>query len=186
MDRLLCGDVGFGKTELALRAAFKAVQSGKQVAMLVPTTILTQQHFLVFQERLRPYPVELAMLSRFASDEEEAKAVAGIKAGTVDIVIGTHRVLQKDVRFKRLGLVVIDEEQRFGVVQKERLKRLRANVDVLTLSATPIPRTLHMAVAGLRDMSVIQTPPEDRQPIKTYVTSDEDELVKQVIENRRR
>ena len=182
MDRLLCGDVGFGKTELALRAAFKAVQSGKQVAMLVPTTILTQQHFLVFQERLRPYPVELAMLSRFASDEEEAKAVAGIKAGTVDIVIGTHRVLQKDVRFKRLGLVVIDEEQRFGVVQKERLKRLRANVDVLTLSATPIPRTLHMAVAGLRDMSVIQTPPEDRQPIKTYVTSDEDELVKQVIE----
>jgi transcription-repair coupling factor (superfamily II helicase) len=182
MDRLLCGDVGFGKTELALRAAFKAVQSGKQVAMLVPTTILTQQHFLVFKERLAPYPVEVAMLSRFASDDEEAKAVAGIKAGTVDIVIGTHRVLQKDVRFKRLGLVIIDEEQRFGVVQKERLKRLRANVDVLTLSATPIPRTLHMAVAGIRDMSVIQTPPEDRQPIKTYVTSDEDELVKQVIE----
>jgi transcription-repair coupling factor (superfamily II helicase) len=182
MDRLLCGDVGFGKTELALRAAFKAVQSGKQVAMLVPTTILTQQHFLVFKERLSPYPVEIAMLSRFASDEEEAKAIAGIRAGTVDIVIGTHRVLQKDVRFKRLGLVIIDEEQRFGVVQKERLKRLRANVDVLTLSATPIPRTLHMAVAGIRDMSVIQTPPEDRQPIKTYVTADEDELVKQVIE----
>jgi transcription-repair coupling factor (superfamily II helicase) len=182
MDRLLCGDVGFGKTELALRAAFKAVQSGKQVAMLVPTTILTQQHFLVFKERLKPYPVEIAMLSRFASDEDEAKAIAGIKAGTVDIVIGTHRVLQKDVRFKRLGLVIIDEEQRFGVVQKERLKRLRANVDVLTLSATPIPRTLHMAVAGLRDMSVIQTPPEDRQPIKTYVTADEDELVKQVVE----
>jgi transcription-repair coupling factor (superfamily II helicase) len=182
MDRLLCGDVGFGKTELALRAAFKAVQSGKQVGMLVPTTILTQQHFLVFKERLQPYPVEIAMLSRFASDEEEALAIAGIKAGTVDIVIGTHRVLQKDVRFKRLGLVIIDEEQRFGVVQKERLKRLRANVDVLTLSATPIPRTLHMAVAGLRDMSVIQTPPEDRQPIKTYVTADEDELVKQVVE----
>jgi transcription-repair coupling factor (superfamily II helicase) len=182
MDRLLCGDVGFGKTELALRAAFKAVQSGKQVAMLVPTTILTQQHLLVFQERLKPYPVEIAMLSRFATDEEEAKAIAGIKAGTVDIVIGTHRVLQKDVRFKRLGLVIIDEEQRFGVVQKERLKRLRANVDVLTLSATPIPRTLHMAVAGLRDMSVIQTPPEDRQPIKTYVTADEDELVQQVVE----
>ena len=182
MDRLLCGDVGFGKTELALRAAFKAVQSGKQVAMLVPTTILTQQHLLVFKERLAPYPVEVAMLSRFASEEEEQKAVSGIKAGTVDIVIGTHRVLQKDVRFKRLGLVIIDEEQRFGVVQKERLKRLRANVDVLTLSATPIPRTLHMAMAGIRDMSVIQTPPEDRQPIKTYVTSDEDELVKQVIE----
>jgi transcription-repair coupling factor (superfamily II helicase) len=182
MDRLLCGDVGFGKTELALRAAFKAVQSGKQVAMLVPTTILTQQHFLVFKERLAPYPVEVAMLSRFASEEEEQRAVAGIRSGTVDIVIGTHRVLQKDVRFKRLGLVIIDEEQRFGVVQKERLKRLRANVDVLTLSATPIPRTLHMAMAGIRDMSVIQTPPEDRQPIKTYVTSDEDELVKQVIE----
>jgi transcription-repair coupling factor (superfamily II helicase) len=182
MDRLLCGDVGFGKTELALRAAFKAVQSGKQVAMLVPTTILTQQHLLVFQERLKPYPVELAMLSRFASDEEEAKAIAGIKSGTVDIVIGTHRILQKDVRFKRLGLVIIDEEQRFGVVQKERLKQLRANVDVLTLSATPIPRTLHMAVAGIRDMSVIQTPPEDRQPIKTYVTADEDELVRLVIE----
>ncbi|HVC99684.1 MAG TPA: transcription-repair coupling factor [Candidatus Dormibacteraeota bacterium] len=182
MDRLLCGDVGFGKTELALRAAFKAVQSGKQVAMLVPTTILTQQHFLVFKERLAPYPIEVAMLSRFASDEEADRAIAGIKAGTVDIVIGTHRVLQKDVRFKRLGLVIIDEEQRFGVVQKERLKRLRSNVDVLTLSATPIPRTLHMAMAGIRDMSVIQTPPEDRQPIKTYVTSDEDELVRQVIE----
>src|SRR5205085_3636011 len=132
--------------------------------------------------RLAPYPVEVAMLSRFASEEEEQKAVAGIKAGTVDIVIGTHRVLQKDVRFKRLGLVIIDEEQRFGVVQKERLKRLRTNVDVLTLSATPIPRTLHMAVAGIRDMSVIQTPPEDRQPIKTYVTSDEDNLVAEVIQ----
>jgi len=181
MDRLLCGDVGFGKTELALRAAFKAVQSGKQVAMLVPTTILTQQHYLVFKERLKPFPVEIAMLSRFASDEEAAQAIAGIRAGTVDIVIGTHRILQKDVRFKRLGLVIIDEEQRFGVVQKERLKRFRANVDVLTLSATPIPRTLHMAVAGIRDMSVIQTPPEDRQPIKTYVTPDEDELVTQVV-----
>ncbi len=182
MDRLLCGDVGFGKTELALRAAFKAVQSGKQVAMLVPTTILTQQHHLVFKERLKAFPVEVAMLSRFATEAEEAAAVAGIRAGTVDIAIGTHRVLQKDVRFKRLGLVIIDEEQRFGVVQKERLKRMRANVDVLTLSATPIPRTLHMAVAGIRDMSVIQTPPEDRQPIKTYVTADDDELVRQVIE----
>ena len=182
MDRLLCGDVGFGKTELALRAAFKAVQSGKQVAMLVPTTILTQQHYLVFKERLSRFPVEVVMLSRFASDEDERKAVEGIRSGTVDIVIGTHRVLQKDVRFKRLGLVIIDEEQRFGVVQKERLKKLRSNVDVLTLSATPIPRTLHMAMAGIRDMSVIQTPPEDRQPIKTYVTSDEDELVRQVIE----
>jgi len=182
MDRLLCGDVGFGKTELALRAAFKAIQSGKQVAMLVPTTVLCQQHFLVFRERLKKYPVEVEMLSRFRSEEEMEAAVRGIKAGTVDIAIGTHRLLQRDVRFKRLGLVIIDEEQRFGVVQKERLKKIRNDVDVLTLSATPIPRTLHMAVAGIRDMSVVQTPPEDRQPIKTYVTADDDELVAQVVE----
>ena len=182
MDRLLCGDVGFGKTELALRAAFKAVQSGKQVAMLVPTTVLCQQHFLVFKERLKKYPVEVEMLSRFRTEDEMEVAVKGIKAGTVDIAIGTHRLLQRDVRFKRLGLVIIDEEQRFGVVQKERLKKIRTEVDVLTLSATPIPRTLHMAVAGIRDMSVVQTPPEDRQPIKTYVTADDDELVAQVIE----
>ena len=182
MDRLLCGDVGFGKTELALRAAFKAIQSGRQVAMLVPTTVLCQQHYLVFKERLKNYPVEVEMLSRFRTEEEMEAAVKGIKAGTVDIAIGTHRLLQRDVRFKRLGLVIIDEEQRFGVVQKERLKKIRTEVDVLTLSATPIPRTLHMAVAGIRDMSVVQTPPEDRQPIKTYVTADDDELVAQVIE----
>jgi transcription-repair coupling factor (superfamily II helicase) len=181
MDRLLCGDVGFGKTEVAVRAAFKAVMSGRQVAVLVPTTVLAQQHMQVFGERLRPYPVRLEVLSRFRSEEEQADTIAGIRSGAVDIVIGTHRLLQRDVRFKRLGLVVIDEEQRFGVLQKERLKRLRTEVDVLSLSATPIPRTLHMATAGLRDMSVIQTPPEDRQPIKTYVTGDDEDLVREVI-----
>ncbi|MDP9247375.1 MAG: transcription-repair coupling factor, partial [Candidatus Dormibacteraeota bacterium] len=182
MDRLLCGDVGFGKTEIALRAAFKAVMSGRQVALLAPTTVLAQQHFMVFTDRLRNYPVTIEVLSRFRSEEEQKRTLAGLKAGPVDIVIGTHRLLQRDVRFKRLGLLIVDEEQRFGVMQKERLKRLRANLDVLSLSATPIPRTMHMAVAGLRDMSVIQTPPEDRQPIKTYVTADDDALVKEVIE----
>ncbi|TMF91996.1 MAG: transcription-repair coupling factor, partial [Chloroflexi bacterium] len=182
MDRLLCGDVGFGKTELALRAAFKAVMSGRQVALLAPTTVLAQQHFQVFGERLQGFPVTVEVLSRFRTDEEQVRTLAGLKAGAVDIVIGTHRLLSRDVRFKRLGLLIIDEEQRFGVLQKERLKRMRANLDVLSLSATPIPRTLHMAVTGIRDMSVIQTPPEDRQPIKTYVTADEDNLVAEVIQ----
>ncbi len=181
MDRLLCGDVGFGKTELALRAAFKAVMSGRQVALLAPTTVLAQQHFQVFSERLRGFPVTVEVLSRFRSDEEQKRTLAGLKAGAVDIVIGTHRLLSSDVRFKRLGLLIIDEEQRFGVMQKERLKRMRSNLDVLSLSATPIPRTLHMAVTGIRDMSVIQTPPEDRQPIKTYVTADEEGLVAEVV-----
>ncbi|HEX6347957.1 MAG TPA: transcription-repair coupling factor [Candidatus Dormibacteraeota bacterium] len=182
MDRLLCGDVGFGKTELALRAAFKAVMSGRQVALLAPTTVLAQQHFQVFSERLRGFPVTVEVLSRFRSDEEQQRTLAGLKAGAVDIAIGTHRLLSRDVHFKRLGLLIIDEEQRFGVMQKERLKRMRANLDVLSLSATPIPRTLHMAVTGIRDMSVIQTPPEDRQPIKTYVTADEDNLVAEVLQ----
>jgi transcription-repair coupling factor (superfamily II helicase) len=181
MDRLLCGDVGFGKTELALRAAFKAAMSGKQVAVLAPTTVLAQQHFHVFSERLKKFPVNVQMLSRFVDDETQAQTIEGIKAGQVDIVVGTHRLLQRDVRFKRLGLLVIDEEHRFGVMQKERLRKLRTQLDVLSLSATPIPRTLHMAVGGIRDMSVIQTPPEERQPIKTYVTADEDTLVREAI-----
>jgi transcription-repair coupling factor (superfamily II helicase) len=181
MDRLLCGDVGFGKTELALRAAFKAAMSGKQVAVLAPTTVLAQQHFHVFSERLAKFPVDVQMLSRFVDDETQAQTIEGIKAGQVDIVVGTHRLLQKDVRFKRLGLLIIDEEHRFGVMQKERLKKLRTQLDVLSLSATPIPRTLHMAVGGIRDMSVIQTAPEERQPIKTYVTADEDTLVREAI-----
>jgi transcription-repair coupling factor (superfamily II helicase) len=181
MDRLLCGDVGFGKTELALRAAFKAAMSGKQVAVLAPTTVLAQQHFHVFTERLGKFPVVVEMLSRFVDDETQARTIEGIKAGQVDIVVGTHRLLQRDVRFKRLGLLIVDEEHRFGVMQKERLKKLRTQLDVLSLSATPIPRTLHMAVGGIRDMSVIQTPPEERQPIKTYVTADDDDLIREAI-----
>jgi transcription-repair coupling factor (superfamily II helicase) len=181
MDRLLCGDVGFGKTELALRAAFKAAMSGKQVALLAPTTVLAQQHFHVFTQRLDKFPVTIEMLSRFVDEESQARTLEGLKAGQVDIVIGTHRLLQRDVRFKRLGLLIVDEEHRFGVMQKERLKKLRTQLDVLSLSATPIPRTLHMAVGGIRDMSVIQTPPEERQPIKTYVTADEDDLVREAI-----
>jgi transcription-repair coupling factor (superfamily II helicase) len=181
MDRLLCGDVGFGKTELALRAAFKAAMSGRQVALLAPTTVLAQQHFHVFRERLSKFPVVVEMLSRFVDDEAQARTIEGLKGGQVDIVVGTHRLLQRDVRFKRLGLLVVDEEHRFGVMQKERLKKLRTQLDVLSLSATPIPRTLHMAVGGIRDMSVIQTPPEERQPIKTYVTADDDELIREAI-----
>jgi transcription-repair coupling factor (superfamily II helicase) len=169
MDRLICGDVGYGKTEVALRAAFKAVMDGKQVAILVPTTILAQQHYLTFRERLQAYPVKVGMLSRFVPDREQQKALEALAAGNLDIVIGTHRLLQKDVVFKDLGLVVIDEEQRFGVSHKEKLKKMRAAVDVLSLSATPIPRTLYMGLVGVRDMSVIETPPEERLPIKTHV-----------------
>ncbi len=181
MDRLLCGDVGYGKTEVAIRAAFKAVASSKQVAVLVPTTILAQQHHRTFQERFEGFPINIAVASRFQSQAEVTRTLQGVKKGTVDVIIGTHRLLSKDVTFKDLGLVIVDEEQRFGVAQKERLKELSTNVDVLTLSATPIPRTLHMAMVGVRDMSVIETPPEDRYPIRTYVVEYDEQLIRQAI-----
>jgi len=181
MDRLICGDVGYGKTEIALRAAFKAVMDNKQVAILVPTTVLAQQHFLTFAERLQTFPVRVEMLSRFCPPEKEREILAGLANGIVDICIGTHRLLQKDVTFKDLGLVIIDEEQQFGVVQKERLKQIRKEVDTLALSATPIPRTLHMSLTGIRDMSVVGTPPEERLSVKTYVGAYDATLVRQVI-----
>ena len=181
MDRLICGDVGYGKTEVALRAAFKAVMDNKQVAILVPTTVLAQQHFGTFGQRLQAFPIRIEMLSRFCSQEEETRTVEGLARGTVDICIGTHRLLQKDVRFRDLGLLIIDEEQRFGVVQKEKLKQMREEVDVLTLSATPIPRTLHMSLTGIKDMSVMETPPEERLSVKTYVGAYDDALVRQAI-----
>ena len=169
MDRVVCGDVGFGKTEVALRAAFMAVQGGKQVAVLVPTTLLAQQHYQTFADRFADWPVRVELLSRFRGDAQAKAALAGLADGKVDIVIGTHRLLQRDMRFKDLGLLIIDEEHRFGVRDKERLKALRAEVDVLTLTATPIPRTLNMALGGLRDLSLIATPPADRLSIKTFV-----------------
>lgn len=181
MDRLLCGDVGYGKTEVAIRAAFKAVGAGKQVAVLVPTTILAQQHNRTFTERFENYPVTIGVLSRFQSVSQQKHIVKGLESGVVDIVIGTHRLLSKDIEYHDLGLVVVDEEQRFGVAQKERLKEICKNVDVLTLSATPIPRTLHMAMVGVRDMSLIETPPEDRFPIRTYVLEWNDETIIQAI-----
>jgi transcription-repair coupling factor (superfamily II helicase) len=181
MDRLICGDVGFGKTEVALRAAFKAVQDGRQVAVLVPTTVLAQQHLDTFSRRMGAFPVRVEMLSRFRSAREQEAILAALKRGQIDILIGTHRLLSKDVQFKDLGLVIVDEEQRFGVRHKERLKQIRSEVDTLTLTATPIPRTLHMALAGIRDMSVINTPPEDRVPIKTYVLPYDDTLVREAV-----
>jgi transcription-repair coupling factor (superfamily II helicase) len=169
MDRLVCGDVGYGKTEIAVRAAFKAVMDGKQVAILAPTTVLAQQHLATFSQRLSAFPIRIEVLSRFRTPKEQSEILNGLASGRVDICIGTHRLLQRDVVFKDLGLLIIDEEQRFGVTHKEYLKRKRREVDVLTLSATPIPRTLHMSLVGVRDMSTMETPPEDRLPIKTYV-----------------
>ena len=182
MDRLICGDVGYGKTEVALRAAFKAAGEGKQVLMLVPTTILAQQHYGTFAERLADYPFTLEHVSRFRTAAEQKEAIRGFAQGRVDILIGTHRVLSRDVRAKDLGLLIVDEEQRFGVKQKELLRQLKLKVDVISMSATPIPRTLQMSLAGLRDISVIETPPEGRRPVKTYVGEYEEELVRRAIE----
>jgi transcription-repair coupling factor (superfamily II helicase) len=182
MDRLLCGDVGYGKTEVALRAAFKAVMDGKQVAVLVPTTVLAQQHYLTFKERMDSFGLRIAMLSRFCSPSEVKESLNALEMGQVDILIGTHRLLQEDVVFKDLGLLIIDEEQRFGVVQKEKIKKWKVGIDVLTLSATPIPRTLHMALVNGRDMSVIESPPEDRLPVETYVAEYDDGMIKEAIE----
>ena len=181
MDRLVCGDVGYGKTEIALRAAFKAVMEGKQVAVLVPTTVLAQQHFETFSNRTSAFPVNVEVLSRFRSTAEQKRIVGDLKSGEIDICIGTHRLVQRDVNFKELGLIIIDEEQRFGVAHKERLKQMRSEVDVLTLTATPIPRTLHMSLAGVRDMSTIETAPEERLPIKTYVSEFSDDLIREAI-----
>lgn len=181
MDRLICGDVGFGKTEIAIRAAFKAVQESKQVAYLVPTTILAQQHYNTFVQRMKSFPVTVAMLSRFRTAKENKETLEKLRKGMVDVVIGTHRLLSKDVEYKDLGLLIIDEEQRFGVTHKEKIKKLKENVDVLTLSATPIPRTLHMSLVGIRDMSVLEEAPIDRMPIQTFVTEQNEEIVREAI-----
>src|SRR5919109_708017 len=182
MDRLLCGDVGYGKTEVAMRAAFKAVNDGKQVAVLAPTTVLAFQHFETFKQRFAAFPVSIDMVSRFRSAKQQKEILQRVEAGKVDILIGTHRLLSKDVKFADLGLLVVDEEQRFGVRHKERLKQMRKQVDVLTMSATPIPRTLHMSMVGLRDMSVIETPPKDRMAIQTVVAAWDDKLIQSSIE----
>ena len=181
MDRLICGDVGYGKTEVALRAAFKAIMDGKQVAVLVPTTVLAQQHYTNFSRRMAAFPVTVAMLSRFQTPAQQDRVLAGLLTGSIDLVVGTHRLLSEDVALKDLGLLIVDEEQRFGVGHKERIKQLRTEVDVLTLTATPIPRTLHMSLAGVRDLSTIDTPPEERLPIKTFVGDFDETLVRQAI-----
>jgi len=181
MDRLVCGDVGFGKTEVAIRAAFKAVQDNKQVVYLVPTTVLAQQHYKTFTQRFKDFPVRVEMLSRFRTKANQEQTIRDLKKGYVDIVIGTHRVLSKDVKFKDLGLLIIDEEQRFGVKHKEKIKKLKNNIDVLTMTATPIPRTLHMSLIGIRDMSIMEEPPQDRMPIQTYVMEYNDEIVREAI-----
>ena len=181
MDRIICGDVGFGKTEIALRSAFKAVQNGRQAAVLVPTTLLAQQHYDTFRERLAPFPVAIDVISRFRSRDDQQDILERLSAGKIDIIIGTHRLIQRDISFNDLGLVVIDEEQKFGVKHKEHMKRLRAAVDVLTLSATPIPRTLYMSIAGIRDMSNMETAPEERLPVRTFVSESSDDLIREAI-----
>ena len=182
MDRLLCGDVGYGKTEVAMRAAFKAVQDGKQVAVLTPTTILSFQHFETFKKRFAQFPINVEMISRFRTAKEQKKIVERVETGKVDILIGTHRLLSKDIKFQDLGLLVVDEEQRFGVRHKERLKQMRKEIDVLAMSATPIPRTLHMSLVGLRDMSVIETPPKDRMAIQTVVAKFDEKIMRSAVE----
>jgi transcription-repair coupling factor (superfamily II helicase) len=182
MDRLLCGDVGYGKTEVAMRAAFKAVQDGKQVAVLTPTTVLSFQHFETFKKRFKQFPIEIEMISRFRTPKEQKLILEKVESGRVDILIGTHRLLSKDLKFHDLGLLVVDEEQRFGVRHKERLKQMRREIDVLAMSATPIPRTLHMSLVGLRDMSVIETPPKDRMAIQTVVAKFDEKLVRSAVE----
>jgi len=181
MERLVCGDVGYGKTEIAIRAAFKAVLDGKQVAILAPTTILVQQHYDTFRERMNPFPINIDMLSRFRTKQEQKKVIDDLEEGKVDIIIGTHRLIQNDIRFKDLGLLIVDEEQRFGVLHKERIKKLKESIDSLTLTATPIPRTLHMSLIGVRDLSVINTPPEDRFPIATYICKRDDKVITEAI-----
>lgn len=181
MDRLICGDVGYGKTEIAIRVAFKAIQEGKQVVYLVPTTILAQQHYNTFVQRMKDFPVRVDLLCRFRTASQQKKTIGDLKKGLVDILIGTHRVLSKDVQFKDLGLLIIDEEQRFGVTHKEKIKQMKQNIDVLTLTATPIPRTLHMSLIGIRDMSVLEEAPQDRTPIQTYVMEYNDEMVREAI-----
>ena len=181
MDRLVCGDVGYGKTEVAIRAAFKTIQDGKQVAYLVPTTILAQQHYSTFVKRMADYPVQIELLNRFRTAKEQKQTIKNLETGMADIVIGTHRLLSKDVKFKDLGLIIVDEEQRFGVAHKEKLKRIKENVNVLTLTATPIPRTLHMSLSGIRDMSLLEEPPEERMPVQTFVMESNEQFITDAI-----
>ena len=181
MDRLLCGDVGYGKTEVAIRAAFKAVMDHKQVAYLVPTTVLAQQQYEEFKERMKDFPIKVEILNRFKSAKYQNEVIRKLKLGEVDIVVGTHRLLSKDVEFKDIGLLIIDEEHRFGVKAKEKIKQYKSNIDVLTMTATPIPRTMHMSIVGIRDMSVIYEPPHNRKPVQTYVLEYDQEVIKEAI-----